>query len=105
MRVMTSLIVLFAVFALTGPALAQRPSVEMPGMGPNPRLPQPDRAASVFRNGKTAGPPEGFLTGFMANPRTGEAYGRPVGVAMLADGSLLVADDAGNTVWRVQAAR
>ena len=58
-----------------------------------------------FRNGKTAGPPEDFLTGFMANPRTGEAYGRPVGVAMLADGSLLVADDAGNTVWRVQAAR
>lgn len=58
-----------------------------------------------FRNGKTAGPPEDFLTGFMANPRTGEAYGRPVGVAVLADGSLLVADDAGNTVWRVQAVR
>jgi glucose/arabinose dehydrogenase len=58
-----------------------------------------------FRNGKTAGPPEDSLTGFMANPRTGEAYGRPAGVAVLADGSLLVADDAGNTVWRVQAVR
>jgi glucose/arabinose dehydrogenase len=58
-----------------------------------------------FHDGKPAGPPEDFLTGFMANPQTGEAHGRPVGVAVMADGSLLVADDAGNTVWRVQAAR
>jgi len=29
------------------------------------------------------------------------AYGRPVGVAIGKDGSLLVADDVGNTVWRV----
>ena len=58
-----------------------------------------------FHDGKPAGPPEDFLTGFMANPETGEAHGRPVGLAVMADGSLLVADDAGNTVWRVQAAR
>jgi glucose/arabinose dehydrogenase len=58
-----------------------------------------------FRDGKPAGPVEDFLTNFMANPQTGEAYGRPVGVAVLPDGSLLVADDAGNAVWRVQAAR
>ncbi len=58
-----------------------------------------------FLNGKPAGPAEDFLTGFMANPETGEAHGRPVGVAVMADGSLLVADDAGNTVWRVQAGR
>ena len=56
-----------------------------------------------FRDGKPAGPAEDFLTGFMANPQTGEAHGRPVGLAVTADGSLLVADDAGNTVWRVQA--
>ena len=58
-----------------------------------------------FRDGKPAGAPEDFLTGFMANPQTGEAHGRPVGLAMLDDGSLLVADDAGNTLWRVQAQR
>ena len=59
MRVMTSLIVLFAVFALTGPALAQQPSVEIPGMGPKPRLPQPDRAASVVKFSRIIGWPEG----------------------------------------------
>jgi glucose/arabinose dehydrogenase len=32
-----------------------------------------------FRDGKPAGPLEDFLTGFMANPQTGEAHGRPVG--------------------------
>jgi glucose/arabinose dehydrogenase len=57
-----------------------------------------------FRDGTPAGRPEDFLTGFMANPQTGEAHGRPVGLAMTADGVLLVADDAGNTVWRVQPA-
>jgi len=58
-----------------------------------------------FLDGKPAGPPKDFLTGFMANPQTREAHGRPVGLTVLADGSLLVADDAGNTVWPVQAAR
>ena len=33
----------------------------------------------------------------------GKAYGRPVGVAIGADGSLLVADDVGNRIWRVTA--
>jgi glucose/arabinose dehydrogenase len=55
-----------------------------------------------FRDGTPAGPPEDFLTGFMANAQTGEVHGRPVGLAVTADGFLLVADDAGNTVWRVQ---
>jgi glucose/arabinose dehydrogenase len=58
-----------------------------------------------FRDGKPSGAPEDFLTGFMANGQTGEAYGRPVGLALLPEGSLLVADDAGNTVWRVQGER
>jgi glucose/arabinose dehydrogenase len=57
-----------------------------------------------FRDGKPAGPPEDFLTGFLANAQSGEVYGRPVAVAVLPDGSLLVSDDAGNTVWRVAAA-
>jgi glucose/arabinose dehydrogenase len=48
-----------------------------------------------FDNGKPTGPIEDFLTGFIANEKTSEVYGRPVGVTMLADGSLLVADDWG----------
>jgi glucose/arabinose dehydrogenase len=56
-----------------------------------------------FDRGQPSGAPEDFLTGFIADPERGEAYGRPVGLALLPDGSLLVADDAGNTVWRVEA--
>ena len=54
-----------------------------------------------FKDGKPAGPMEDFLSGFIANEN--EVYGRPVGVTQLADGSLLVADDAANRVWRVAA--
>lgn len=53
-----------------------------------------------FVNGKPAAP-EDFLTGFMADAEKNEVYGRPVGVALANDGSLLVADDAGNAVWHV----
>lgn len=52
-------------------------------------------------NGSKAGKPEDFLTGFMADQEKNEVYGRPVGVAEMNDGSVLVADDAGNSVWRV----
>ena len=52
-----------------------------------------------FREGKPIGPPEDFLSGFIANDD--EVYGRPVGVAFAADGALLVADEPGNIVWRV----
>jgi glucose/arabinose dehydrogenase len=54
-----------------------------------------------FRNGKPSGKMEDFLTGFISDADKGEVYGRPVGVAVLPDGSLLVADDAGNCIWRV----
>ena len=56
-----------------------------------------------FRNGKPAGPLEDILTGFIADESKYEAYGRPVGVTVAPDGSLLVADDAGGKVWRVSA--
>ena len=56
-----------------------------------------------FSNGKPAGPMEDILTGFIANESKFEAYGRPVGVTLAPDGSLLVADDSGNKVWRVSA--
>jgi len=56
-----------------------------------------------FRDGLPSGPAEPFLSGFIADNGQAQVYGRPVGLAELPDGSLLVADDAGNTVWRVAA--
>lgn len=55
-----------------------------------------------FVEGKARPPRKDFLTGFMANAAQTEVYGRPVGVAQQADGSLLVADDEGKIVWHVQ---
>lgn len=52
-----------------------------------------------FADGKPAGPPQDFLTGFLDKDE--KANGRPVGVAVAKDGALLVADDVGNTIWRV----
>jgi glucose/arabinose dehydrogenase len=52
-----------------------------------------------FEGGKPSGLPVDFLTGFLSPD--GKAYGRPVGVAHDGKGALLVADDVGNTVWRV----
>jgi glucose/arabinose dehydrogenase len=52
-----------------------------------------------FKDGKPDGYPRDVLTGFV-NGRD-EAQGRPVGVAFDKTGALLVADDVGNTVWRV----
>lgn len=56
-----------------------------------------------FANGKPAGPLEDVLTGFIADEAKFEAYGRPVGVTVAPDGSLLVADDSGRKIWRVAA--
>jgi glucose/arabinose dehydrogenase len=53
-----------------------------------------------FANGRPAGPPRDILTGFLA-PDERSSYGRPVGVAIGPDGSLLVADDVGDVIWRV----
>lgn len=52
-----------------------------------------------FSRGKPDGPPRDVLTGFVDT--SGRALGRPVGVRIAGDGALLVADDVGNTVWRV----
>jgi glucose/arabinose dehydrogenase len=54
-----------------------------------------------FENGKPSGKLETFLTGFIADESKNEVYGKPVGILVMADGSLLVADDAGNTIWKV----
>ena len=53
-----------------------------------------------FSKGKPSGPAEDVLTDFVSTD--GDAHGRPVGVAIDRTGALLVADDVGNTVWRVQ---
>ncbi|QHO72614.1 sorbosone dehydrogenase [Bradyrhizobium sp. CCBAU 051011] len=52
-----------------------------------------------FKDGKPSGPPQDVLTGFLND--NGEEQGRPVGVRLDKQGALLVADDVGNTVWRV----
>ena len=52
-----------------------------------------------FRGGQPAGDPIEVLTGFLSDK--GEAWGRPVGLALDKQGALLVADDVGNAVWRV----
>ena len=52
-----------------------------------------------FAEGRPAGAPEDVLTGFLS--ADGKAYGRPVGVAVDHEGALLVADDVGNTIWRI----
>jgi len=54
-----------------------------------------------FAAGRPAGAAQDFLTGFVRDAARGEVYGRPAGVAVASDGTLLVADDGGNTIWRV----
>jgi glucose/arabinose dehydrogenase len=52
------------------------------------------------KDGKATGEYEDFLTGFVASD--GNVWGRPVGVTVAADGSLIVTDDGGNCAWRVK---
>jgi glucose/arabinose dehydrogenase len=55
-----------------------------------------------FKDGKPAGYYENFMTGFWAaGERRAEVWGRPAALAIAKDGSLLVADDTGGTVWKV----
>ncbi len=59
-----------------------------------------------FRDGKPLGPPEDFLSGFIArDDDEKEVYGRAVGLLQLPAGSLLVSDDGGNRIWRVRYGR
>jgi glucose/arabinose dehydrogenase len=55
----------------------------------------------LFKNGKPAGVPRDFISGWMLSPKRKEVWGRPVGLLQLPDGSMLVSDDGGNVVWRV----
>ena len=53
----------------------------------------------AFSNGRPTGQPEDVMTGFL--DESGNARGRPVGVAVDKAGALLVADDVGNVIWRL----
>jgi glucose/arabinose dehydrogenase len=56
-----------------------------------------------FQNGKPSGPIEDFVTGWIVDGGTpATAWGRPVGTLVMRDGSMLVADDAGNKIWKVR---
>ncbi len=52
-----------------------------------------------LKNGQATGEYEDFLTGFLT--ADGQVWGRPAGLTVAKDGSLLVSDDAGNCIWRV----
>ena len=54
-----------------------------------------------FKNGKADVDPVPFLTGWVPDPGKGLVFGRPVGVAVLPDGSLVVSDDGPGIIYRV----
>ena len=54
-----------------------------------------------FHNGLPSGEPRPFFSGFVADPSGRQVYGRLVGVAVAADGSLLISDDGQKLIWRV----
>ncbi len=58
-----------------------------------------------FKNGKPVGGYDDFVTGWMLGEDKPEVWGRPVGLLLLKDGSMLVADDGGNKIWRVAYAK
>ncbi|HEX5706349.1 MAG TPA: sorbosone dehydrogenase family protein [Pyrinomonadaceae bacterium] len=54
-----------------------------------------------FREGRPAGHYEDFLTGFLPDDASRTVWGRPVGLLVLRDGSLLLSEDGNNTIWRI----
>jgi glucose/arabinose dehydrogenase len=58
-----------------------------------------------FRDGKPVQDPAPFLTGFVPDPKGKNVYGRPVGVAVAPDGSLMVSDDGAGVIYRLSYGR
>ena len=54
-----------------------------------------------FHDGKPSGAERDFLTGWMVAPDSRDVWGRPVGLLILPDGSMLISDDGGKKLWRV----
>ena len=55
----------------------------------------------AFKDGKPSADPVPFLTGLVPDPKQPDVYGRPVGVTVAPDGSLLVSDDGAGVIYRV----
>jgi glucose/arabinose dehydrogenase len=56
----------------------------------------------AFKDGKPQGSYENFVTGFWVSGKDrAEVWGRPAALAVAKDGSLLIADDTGGTIWRI----
>ncbi len=54
-----------------------------------------------FQNGKPSGPLEEFLSGWMMGPDSTDVWGRPVGLLVMTDGSLLVSEDGNNKIYHI----
>ncbi len=59
----------------------------------------------AFQDGKPLADPVPFMTGLVPDPSSSQVYGRPVGVTVAPDGSLLVSDDGAGVVYRISAAK
>lgn len=59
----------------------------------------------AFKDGKPSADPVPFLTGLVPDASGPDVYGRPVGVAVAPDGSLLVADDGAGVIYRISVAK
>ena len=55
----------------------------------------------AFKDGKPSADPVPFMTGLVPDPSKSDVNGRPVGVTVAPDGSLLVSDDGANVIYRV----
>jgi glucose/arabinose dehydrogenase len=58
----------------------------------------------AFKDGQPSADPVPFMTGLVPDPSSGTVYGRPVGVAIAPDGSLLVSDDGAAVIYRISVA-
>jgi glucose/arabinose dehydrogenase len=59
----------------------------------------------AFKDGQPSADPVPFMTGLVPNPSAPDVLGRPVGVAVAPDGSLLVADDGAGKIYRISVAK
>ena len=59
----------------------------------------------AFKNGQPSADPVPFMTGLVPDPSSGTVYGRPVGVTVAPDGSLLVSDDGAAVIYRISVDR
>ncbi len=59
----------------------------------------------AFKNGKPSADPVPFVTGLVPDPSQSDVNGRPVGVAVAPDGSLLVSDDGAGVIYRISAVK